>query len=408
MDDHRLKVLHLIDPGLPGGGGCTLKLLADVAARQTDVRHDLVIIGNSGHLDLVRSMGLQPIALLPPPPNAARFAYRTFRGAVGELERRRGKYDLIHSWTQRSAVMCGKTLPGRSRLTTLAIGSDHAWGVKHLLPAAKHSPVSVYAFNSAIRDDLVLQGIEPESVEVISPGIAASSDDSLKKRAAWRERWKVDDNAFVMGVISQPLEWADARIALSILIRLSSTNRTIRMVLHNNANHRVDAERWARQHGVDHFLIWEDALATPWEVAPGLDAALAYGGVFNASGERPPAYHAGRLFADDGLLPVPGMLPSLYVMSAGIPVVAEDSGAARDVHGEELQSLLVGKENILRMCEPIVRLYDDRTYYELMSDRSRSVIMSRFALDSFIVNLGNIHNLIDSAPRCEMATSAIG
>ena len=408
MDDRRLNVLHLIDPGLPGGGGCTLKLLADVAARLTDVRHDLIIIGNAGHLDLARSMGLRPIALLPPPPKVARFASRTFRGAVGELERRRGGYDLIHGWSQRSAAMCGKALPGRKRLTTLALGPDHAWGVKHLLPAEKHSPVSLYAFNTAVRDDLVAQGVAPESVDVMSPGIAASSDDNLKKRAAWRERWKVDDKAFVMGVLSQPLAWADARIAVSILIRLSSTDRTIHLVLHHKADRRVEAERRARQNGVDQFLIWEDALAAPWEVAPGLDVALAYGGVFNASGPRPPAPRAGRLFAGDGLLPAPGMLPSLYVMSAGIPVVAEDSGAARDLHGAELQSLLVGKENILRMCDPIVRLYDDRTYYDSMSDRSRSVIANRFALDSFVANMRSIYNSIGLAPRCEMGTSAIG
>ena len=408
MDDHRLNVLHLIDPGLPGGGGCTLKLLADVATRLTDVRHDLIIIGNAGHLDLARSMGLRPIALLPPPPKVARFASRTFRGVVSELERRRGRYDLIHGWTQRSAEMCGKALPGRKRLTTLALGPDYAWGVKHLLPAEKHSPVSLYAFNTAVRNDLVVQGIAPESVEVMSPGIAASSDDNLKKKAAWRERWKVDDKAFVMGVISQPLAWTDARIALSILIRLSLTERSIRMVLHHKADCRVDAERWARQHGVDHFLIWEDALATPWEVAPGLDAALAYGGVFNAFGPRPPVHRAGRLFAGDGLLPVPGMLPSLYVMSAGVPVVAEDSGAAGEVHGDELRSLLVGQENILRMCDPIGRLYDDRSYYETMSDRSRKVIATRFALDSFVAKLRGIYSSLGSAHRCGMATSVAG
>ena len=144
MDDHRLNVLHLIDPGLPGGGVCTLKLLADVVARLTDVRHDLIIIGNAGHLDMARRLGLRPIALLPPPPKVARFASRTFRAAIGELERRRGRYDLIHGWTPRSAGMCGKALPRRKRMTTFALGSDHARDVKHLLPEEKHSPASLW------------------------------------------------------------------------------------------------------------------------------------------------------------------------------------------------------------------------------------------------------------------------
>lgn len=408
MDDHRLNVLHLIDPGLPGGGSCTLKLLADTVSRLSDVRHDLIIIGNAGHVEMARSMGLRSIVLLPPPPKIARLRSRTFRSVIGELERRCGRFDLIHSWTQRSAVMCGKTLPRRKRLTTLAIGPDPAWDVKHLLPAEKHSTVSLHAFNSGIRDDLAAQGAPPESVRVTAPGIEAGGNDDHAKRAVWRERWKVDDRAFVIGVLSQPLEWADARTAMSILIRLTSTNRKMHLVLHHASDYRVEAESRAREQGIDHLLIWEDSLARPWEVAPGLDIALAYSGVFNVSGPRPVAPRGGRLFGGDGLLPAPGMLPSLYVMGAGIPVVAQDIGAAREVHVDELQSLLVGSDEVLRMCDPIVRLMDDRNYYKSMRARSREVIEERFSLDSFVARLHTAYDALGPAHKCDMATSVVG
>ena len=60
------------------------------------------------------------------------------------------------------------------------------------------------------------------------------------------------------------------------------------------------------------------------------------------------------------------------------------------------------------MCDPIVRLYDDRSYYETMSDRSRKVIATRFALDSFVAKLRGIYSSLGSAHRCGMATSVAG
>ena len=64
-----MKVLHLIDPGSPGGGACTLQLLAEAVDRLRSVDSDVLVIGNRAHRDLAYRCGVPVTGVLSPPIN---------------------------------------------------------------------------------------------------------------------------------------------------------------------------------------------------------------------------------------------------------------------------------------------------------------------------------------------------
>ncbi len=193
-----MRILHLIDPAAPGGGPCTLKLLAETLSR-VGGRHDVLIAGTSEHLALARRCGLTPLGRIRTPLNRPTLA----RSAIGRVLRHRerfgGRYDLIHAWTTSAGASAVLVTRRHPVLATAAAGSRTAGGDLGMI-ARRGVPVLTATAATAAR--LLAGGYPPQLVTVLPPSVDPGSI-AMEQRRLLRESWGADETTFVVGHLGE-------------------------------------------------------------------------------------------------------------------------------------------------------------------------------------------------------------
>ncbi|NNM25595.1 MAG: glycosyltransferase, partial [Phycisphaerales bacterium] len=248
-------------------------------------------------------------------------------------------------------------------------------------------PTPIIATSRAVAREYASIGLDPETITVIPPAINPESTP-LGDRAALRAEWGVDDRSFVVGMLSEPLRWADARLAADVVLQVAATGRDVRLLVHHAATRKADAERWLAGLGQRRLLIEDDASAEPWQVARGLDAALLVGGELNALDLSA----AGSPFAvltggGRRMLPLPSALPLLWAMVAGVPVIADASDVATDVIVEGESGLLITPKDRNAAADRIMRLYDDPTIAGRIGLQARQHVAEAFGVSAYCVRV---------------------
>lgn len=382
-----MRVLHLIDPSSPGGGGCTLRLLAEPAVRLTSVRQDVLIIGTKAHVNLARRCGVEPCGSISPPGNRPGLARKALRRLISIYEQAGGEYDVVHGWTARSVALAMAAAPERHCIGSLAVGPISGVDSEWFSLMHQRRPVPLLAFSGAVRDEYAGVGVDPEHMLVLPPAVNPQSVD-VESRDELRRRWGVDDDTVVVGLVSEPITWADARRAMAAISLATVSGRRVRLVVHPTASRRLAAEDWAASLGQHHLMIFEDDMAEPWRIVHALDVALVIGGDLNTDDLRqrgsPFAFIVG---GGRRLRPMPGVMPLLWAMSAGVPVVAEAGPAVDDILTDGRTGLLVNQGDISAAADRIVRLHDDKTIAGRLGTAARQVATERFNISAFCVRL---------------------
>src|SRR5262245_54529832 len=109
-----MRILHLIDPASPGGGACTLRLLAEPLTRLPDSVQDVVVIGTAAHVELARRCGVEPLGAINAPARLTCLAVRPLRELIAIRELTVGHYDLVHAWTAPAAALAAVAAPRRA------------------------------------------------------------------------------------------------------------------------------------------------------------------------------------------------------------------------------------------------------------------------------------------------------
>src|SRR5262245_48467205 len=113
-------VLHLIDPGGPGGGPCTLKALAEAARRIGSVRPRVLVIGSAADERLARRCGVEVAGALRPPLRVAALGLRALRAYLRATDQGPGRAAIVHAWT-----------PSTTRLALRAVGPERLLRHQH-------------------------------------------------------------------------------------------------------------------------------------------------------------------------------------------------------------------------------------------------------------------------------------
>lgn len=385
------RVLHLIDPGSPGGGACTLHLLAEVMQRLTSLHHDAVIIGTRRHLDLAQRCGVEPLGHLCVPPLAGG---RTLRRLLDTLESARGPYRIVHAWTARAAVLATLAAPQLPRLATLHVGPVSGLQTHTLIRLLSDHRLPILAASAAVQREYLSLGVPRREVSLLPPAVNPQSiimTDRQTVRKRWAEDHQLDDQTFIVGLLCEPVSWPDAMAAVNVAARVALSGRRIRLVMHHAAAHRVEAEQYLRRMDMDDLIIVDDNVAEPWRMVAGLDAALLLGGDANARDlSTSDAVTWMSLLFGGGrrLRPVPSVLPLLWAFAAGVPVIAEDNDASRAIlHNEGVSGMLIDAGDINAACDRITRLYDDRTIAGRVGGSETILLNSVFHISAYCVRL---------------------
>lgn len=398
-----MRALHLIDPATPGGGACTLQLLAEVVTRTRSIEHEVILIGSVAHRALAERCGVQPIGHLCPPRFVPTGGRRALRRLIEQRERALGRYDLIHAWDAHAAMLATLAAPHRKRLAWINVGPVNNFHTQLLNYLLEHHPMPILTASSAVYREYRSMGINATALDVLPPAVHVPDGETPDRpqpvymcdRMTLRERWGVDETTFVVGLLSEPVNWADARHALNAVMRLALTGRDVRLLLHHTATGRIEALSTARQLGCDDVLIVDDEVAEPWRIVNGLDASLLIGGDLNVMNLRDAGSPFSLLFGGGRRVrPMPGVMPLLWSMSAGVPVVAEASDAVRDIVDDQISGLLVKQNDVNAAVDRLMRLYDDPTVGGRIGSAGKLLVQNRFHISSFCVRLRAVYEQI--------------
>ncbi|MHC5022530.1 MAG: glycosyltransferase [Planctomycetota bacterium] len=397
-----MRILHVIDPSTPGGGACTLRLLADVAAHLDAATHDVLILGTAQHVRLARRCGLNPVGHLSSVqslPFSGRVGLRRLLRTTVPM---RGRYDLLHAWTVPAATVCTLAAPDRPRLATISVGPLSGFRSHLGLTLLTQQPMPLLVSSPVVRRELRSMGLTGSSITVQSPAVGPDQVEPWSREAV-RERWEVGADEFIIGLLSEPADWADAQVASVIATRLVASGREVRLLAHPVAARRAAAERWARQFGRSDLFIVDDEAAEPWRVVSGLDAALLIGGDLNA----PDLDDAGSPFSmltggGRRLRPQPGVMPLLWAMAAGVPVIAEQSDATSEIVETGERGLLVRPRDVNGACDRIARVFDDRPFADRLGAAARRRVEERHEPAAYGRRLADIYDLVRTGRPIEV------
>lgn len=381
-----MRVLHLIDPASPGGGACTLFLLAEAMHRLNSVDQRVLILGNRRRTDLARRCGVAVSGQLNVPlglPMLARVQLKTWRDAA---ERLGFIPDIVHAWTPYSALLAASVISKSKLLGTFTVGPTPGLAVSLLASRRRRRPFPIIATSAGVFQECAALGIDSEHLSVLPPAVNPKSVH-MTPRKVLRRRWHIDNDTFVVGLLADPWSWSDAHNATDILARLASAGRRIRLLVHHRAFRRVHAERWVAALGWPDFIITDDEVAEPWKIVNGLDAALFVGSDMNVPRLRPSRAILPARDRRRSPRPMPGTMPLLWAMAAGVPVVAEMSPAVIDVVRDGRNGLLVSRGDLVTAADRMLRLHDDRSLARRIGGAALDTVNESFDISAYAVRL---------------------
>ncbi len=370
-----MKILHLVDPGNPGGGAMTMRLLADTVAELPQCQHHVFLLGSQWHLNLAQRCGLDPLGTIAPSHFLPYVRQHCLRRILQTYQTKYGKYDCVHCWSLRAASLSHRALLSHPTIVSCLVGpvlgefSTFFMGKNWQNARSTFLPAS-----PSVERELSCWGVESPRIHSLPPAVPANvtSDHS---RQSLRKRWQVDDQTMVIGLLSDPVNWADSYYGAHIASRMTLASRSCRLLIHPTATRRRLTVSWIsrlrRLSGRD-VLINEPMLAEPWRILPGMDAVLFTGGQLN-NPEHYVVPSRKQLFTGGTrrVRPVSSVMPILWAMAAGIPTVAETNDATVSILTNGETGFLIPTGNVDAVAFHLMQMHDDKTIADQLSDRAR-------------------------------------
>lgn len=388
---YAMRILHVIDVGSPGGGACTLRLAAEAVARLTSSHHRVIIIGNRAHADLAKRCGIRSPALISPPVGNPLLG----RSALKKLLRGFQPFDLILAWSA-GAAMAVRSIYTGPMMAFLAVGPISGASTAAFMRILHRRPMPLLCASSAVRREYCSMGVDESLLSVLVPGITLDESPAeafSPHRDQLRARWKLDNDTLAVGLLSEPLTWADVRIASAAAAAVAAAGRRLTMIAHPDGANFERARQWCESLGMPGLVTAEPLVAEPWHVVRGLDAALLIGGesnVLDLSLDQAGSPIGFLIGGARRLRPLPGITPLLIAMTAGLPLVAEASDAVADIIEDGVTGLLVNQHDVVGVADRLMRLADDRQIAGRIGNAARAAARSQFGISPFCVRLKHL------------------
>jgi glycosyltransferase involved in cell wall biosynthesis len=393
-----VRIVHLADPSVPGGGACALAELAGVLRHAQGASHTVVLIGQRRHEQLARRCGLPVHLRVPLPAGVPSLARKTLAVRAAPLIDRQC---VIVAWAARAAAIAASAWPGVHVLARLSVGPMPVKGLGWFLGDSSASFVSTLPATAALAQACVKCGFDSQGVWVLPPGIDLLSPGMAARvevRRRWGEEFAMIDDAFVVGLLGEPVSWPDARMAVEIVARVALSGRKVKLLMHPAVSRRLEAITLLRRLNMREMVMETDDLAEPWRVLAGMDAALVLGVDFRAIGnairsavrpgidvgENPEQVPTGD---SQHRRPSPSVSPIAWSFAAGVPVVAHDLPSNREVIEHDVTGLLAGERNMNGVSDGLARLHDDWPLRQRLTTAAGRIAKERFGMSALAEQL---------------------
>ncbi len=352
-------------------------LAADAIAQFDHHHHDVLIIGDASQMRLAAQCGLRPLGGVATTLGRTASARRGLARFLRAQEMIHGPYDLVHAWSMSAAALGASVAPNKPIIAGPVTNPPGQSMSKRAIARINRGAVRVLCATTQLQRDWIAHGVDPLLVTLQLPGAGVDGERlAPEDRAMLRSRWGADETTFVVGLLGEPARCIDVQAAVMAAVRVTYTGRSVKLLAHHAAGLRRQAANWAHRVGLGDLLVVDDDLAQPWTVAPGLDAALIVG-------RRPgsaPLRHSSC-----------GLLPGLWAMAAGVPVIADTAQPIAEVLGNERSGLLVDHGDVNAIARSILQLHDDAALSKRLSQAAKQLVNDRFDAETFAKSLDDIY-----------------
>lgn len=369
-----MRILHLIDADAFEAG--VFGLAADALARLEDHRNDVLIIGDASQMRLAARCGLHPLGGIAPMFGRTASARRGLARFLSAQETIHGPYDVLHAWTMPVAALGASVEPNKPIIAGPITNPPGVSMSKRAVKRINRCAVRVLCATTQLQRDWIANGVDPLLIAPQLPGVDRVRL-ALEDRALLRSRWGADETTFVVGLVGEPAHCVDVQAAVMAAVRVTFTGRSIKLLTHHAAGLRRQAANWVQRVGLGDLLLVDDDLAQPWTVAPGLDAALIVG--------RRPSTAPLRNSSC-------GLLPGVWAMAAGVPVIADRAQPIAEVLEDECSGLLVDHGDVNAIARSILQLHDDAALSKRLSQAAMQLVNDLFDADTFAKSLDDVYH----------------
>lgn len=379
-----LRVLHLLDARAVTGGPCAVRLLAELSGRLQGVEEDMLLLGGLDEGLAARRIGLKDFHRLAAPTGRSLFAFSAIRRYLHQ----RGPYSLIHAWSPTTFSLSGLFAPSTPRVL-MQSAAPSSGTVHWLRMLLGERPGEILAASNTVARALKTHGVAEKRLHVLRPGVHIGLIDHAA-RAEIRERWDVAPDTRVVALIGEPAHLCDAWRASWVLSMLLAGGEDAALVVSPRSRRATAAWERLAELGMPQRLLLDGAAEEPWRVLSACDAVLFFGDDRRDDvPDQTPIWRRPRASR-----PMPGMLPVLWAMAAGVPIVAEASYAVSEVLEHQHSAHLVKPGDTWGAARALHQIFSDPQSTWRLRDTARSESFSFFSRLRFCDQVRKVYEQI--------------
>lgn len=366
-----IRVLYIVSGLHAGGSELQMLAIARRLPRDRFAPAFLVLTDPGIHAAAAVAAGI-PVHVLGvrrPGVNPVRFLAAVVRAAIRYVAIvRRGGYDIVDAWLYHGYALASLTRP-LTRVPILLAGRRSladfkaAFGpVDRLVDAISNRVPDLIVANSyLVRDDAMgREGIPASRLVVIRNGVEVPALPAAEERAAVRAGWQVDAGDLVLGCVSNYKEGKGLELLVEAFGRLLAEHPATRLVLIGEGPLRARLAAAATRLGIADRTILHGLAADPRPLLGGLD-------VFVHPSDT------------EGL---PNAV--LEAAAAGLPIVATDAGATREIVIDGRTGLLVPVGDRDGLVRALARMAGDGTLRAQLGRAAREHARTAFGMDRLV------------------------
>ncbi len=380
-----LRALHLLDTRSVGGGPCVVRLLVELHGRLEGIDDDVLLLGGLDEGTQAQRLGLECFFRLAPPAGRSLLAATSIRRFL----RRRQPYSLIHAWSPATFSLAALFAASTPRLLMQMPAAPTPATSHWLRMLLSERPGEILAGSNTVARALKTHGVPEKHLHVLRPGLHFGLIDH-NARSEIRQGWGVEPETKVVALVGEPAGLCDAWRASWVLTILRASGVDAALVVSPRAHRAVRAWERVADLGWGKRMLLDGAIDEPWKVLPGCDAVLFFGDDRREEAQtQEPAWRSGRERRR-----MPGMLPLLWAMAAGVPIVGEASYAVSEILEHQHSALLVQPDDAWGAARALHRIFDDAQMAWRLRDSARSESFSFFSRLRFCDQVKKVYEQI--------------
>ena len=225
----------------------------------------------------------------------------------------------------------------------------------------------VIAVSPAAKDNIVEVGVDASKIQVIFNGVPKAMELGCEERASVREKWGIGKDDFVCAIIARLEEVKGHEYVLGAAKKLLDDGENVKIIIAGTGSIEDKLRKAAEDMALDN-VIFTGFIREIHEIENIMDVQL------NAS------------YGTEAT-----SLSLLEGMSLGIPAIVSDFGGNPYVIETGVNGIIVKKRDTDALYEAILKMKNDKEFYEKCSRGAEEIFSQRFTVESMTRQIEDVY-----------------